>query len=129
MSDFQSALYVSLDNIWFSEHKLVDLVDSFVKRGGKYLFLDEVHKYPDWSVELKNIYDDYPEWKLVFTGSSLLEILNARADLSRRAVVYTLQGLSYLHYLNEAHLISSIYKDAHGISFWQKPDMIYWLIV
>ena len=61
MSDFQSALYVSLDNIWFSEHKLVDLVDSFVKRGGRYLFLDEVHKYPDWSVELKNIFDAYPE--------------------------------------------------------------------
>ncbi len=100
MSDIQSALYVSLDNIWFSDHKLVDLVDSFVKKGGKYLFLDEVHKYPNWSVELKNIYDDYPELKLVFTGSSLLEILNARADLSRRAVVYSMQGLSFREYLN-----------------------------
>lgn len=96
----QAALYVSLDNIWFSENKLIDLVDSFVKKGGKYLFVDEVHKYPDWSVELKNIYDDYPELKVVFTGSSLLEILNARADLSRRAVVYTMQGLSLREYLN-----------------------------
>ncbi len=95
-----SSLYVSLDNIWFSEHKLVDLVDTFVKKGGKYLFLDEVHKYPQWSIELKNIYDDYPELKVVFTGSSLLEILNARADLSRRAVIYTMQGLSYREYLN-----------------------------
>ncbi len=99
-SEIQSTLYVSLDNIWFSEHKLIDLVDGFVKRGGKYLFLDEVHKYPQWSIEIKNIFDDYPELKVVFTGSSLLEILNARADLSRRAVVYTMQGLSYREYLN-----------------------------
>lgn len=95
-----SALYVSLDNIWFSEHKLIFLVDEFVKKGGNYLLLDEVHKYPNWSQELKNIYDDYPELKIVFTGSSLLEILNARADLSRRAVMYTMQGLSYREYLN-----------------------------
>ncbi|MEI6753756.1 MAG: AAA family ATPase [Paludibacter sp.] len=95
-----TSLYVSLDNIWFSDHKLLDLVDTFAKKGGNYLFLDEVHKYPQWSVELKNIYDDYPEIKVVFTGSSLLEILNARADLSRRAVVYTMQGLSFREYLN-----------------------------
>lgn len=92
-------LYVSLDNIWFAENKLSKLVNDFVKKGGKYLFLDEVHKYPNWSQELKNIYDDYPELKVVFTGSSLLEVLNARADLSRRAVVYMLQGLSYREYL------------------------------
>lgn len=101
----ESTLYVSLDNIWFAENKLSTLTEDFVKRGGKYLFLDEVHKYPNWSQELKNIYDDYPELKVVFTGSSLLEILNARADLSRRAVVYTLQGLSYREYL---HLKSGI---------------------
>lgn len=94
-----TTLYISLDNIWFGENKLSTLTDTFVKRGGKYLFLDEVHKYPNWSQELKNIYDDYPELKVVFTGSSLLEILNARADLSRRAVVYSLQGLSYREYL------------------------------
>ncbi len=95
----QSTLYVSLDNIWFAENKLSDLVDLFVKRGGRFLFLDEVHKYPNWSQEIKNIYDDYPELKVVFTGSSLLEILNARADLSRRSVIYTLQGLSFREYL------------------------------
>jgi predicted AAA+ superfamily ATPase len=95
-----SALYVSLDNIWFSEHRLVELIDDFVKKGGKYLFADEVHKYPDWSQELKNVYDDYPELRIAFTGSSLLEILNARADLSRRAVVYQMQGLSFREYLN-----------------------------
>jgi hypothetical protein len=99
----EDALYVSLDDIWFSENKLVDLVDEFVKYGGKFLFLDEVHKYIGWSQEIKNIYDDYPELQVVFTGSSLLEILNARADLSRRAITYQLQGLSFREYLNFLH--------------------------
>jgi len=93
-------LYVSLDNLWFAEHNLLNLVDFFVKRGGKFLFLDEVHKYPKWSQAIKNIYDDFPSLKVVFTGSSLLEILNARADLSRRAIVYNIQGLSYREFLN-----------------------------
>lgn len=95
-----ATLYVSLDSIWFTENTLSALADQFVKQGGNYLFLDEVHKYPNWSQELKNIYDDYPELKIVFTASSLLEILNSRADLSRRAVVYTMQGLSYREYIN-----------------------------
>lgn len=95
-----TVLYASLDNIWFTEHKLYDMADIFVKRGGKYLFLDEVHKYPRWSQELKNMYDDFPELHIVFTGSSLLEILNARADLSRRAIVYEMQGFSFREYLN-----------------------------
>lgn len=94
-----STLYVSLDSLWFSGNTLSDLADQFVKQGGKFLFLDEVHKYENWSQELKNIYDDYPELKIVFTASSLLEILNARADLSRRADIYTMQGLSYREYL------------------------------
>lgn len=98
-SELESSLYVSLDNIWFSNNSLSDLVDRFVKRGGKFLFLDEVHKYANWSQELKNIYDDFPYLKVVFTGSSLLEILNARADLSRRAIVYHMQGLSFREYL------------------------------
>lgn len=95
-----SALYVSLDNIWFAENSLTDLTDRFVKQGGRYLYLDEVHKYPGWSRELKNIYDDHPQLHIVFTGSSLLEILDARADLSRRAVVWSMQGLSFREYLN-----------------------------
>lgn len=102
LADIRQALYVSLDDLWFAEHRLVDLADSFVKEGGRYLFLDEVHKYPDWSQEIKNIYDDYPELYIVFTGSSLLEILHARADLSRRAVIYELQGLSFREYLHFA---------------------------
>ena len=98
--ELDNTLYVTLDSIWFSNNTLVNLADDFVKRGGKYLFLDEVHKYSNWSQELKNIYDDYPMLKVVFTGSSLLEILNARADLSRRAIIYTMQGLSFREYLS-----------------------------
>ena len=100
LQDNTEALYVNLDDIWFSRSKLVDLADGFTKRGGRYLFLDEVHKYPDWSREIKNIYDDYPDLKIVFTGSSMLEILNAKADLSRRAIVYHMQGLSFREFLN-----------------------------
>lgn len=97
--DLGKVVYVSLDNLYFADNSLIDFVDSFVKRGGEYLFLDEVHKYPDWSRVIKNIYDDYPELHVAFTGSSLLEILNARSDLSRRALVYNLQGLSFREYL------------------------------
>ena len=99
------ALYVSLDNIYFSDNRLSDLVEDFVNQGGVHLFADEVHKYPDWSVELKNIYDNYPNLKVAFTGSSLLEILNSRADLSRRALVFELQGLSFREYLSFRHQI------------------------
>lgn len=119
----EKALYVSLDNIWFSKNTLSELADKFVKQGGTHLFLDEVHKYPEWSVELKNIYDDYPELSIVFTGSSMFEILNARADLSRRAIVYTLQGLSFREYLNltnqtnfEAYTLHDILENHPEIS-------------
>ena len=93
------ALYASLDNIWFFRHSLLELADEFHKMGGKTLFLDEVHKYPTWSVEIKNIYDSYPDMKVVFTGSSLLEIHKGEADLSRRAVIYHLHGLSFREFL------------------------------
>lgn len=93
------ALYVSLDNIWFTTHTLVELADEFNKLGGRALFLDEVHKYPTWSREIKNIYDNYPEMKVVFTGSSMLEIHKGEADLSRRAIVYHLHGLSFREFL------------------------------
>ena len=92
-------LYVSLDDIYFSENKLVALADAFAKIGGKFLFLDEVHKYPDWAREIKNIYDDYPELKIVFTGSSILEIDKSESDLSRRSVVYELPVLSLREYI------------------------------
>ncbi len=91
-------LYVSLDNVALANLSLVGLADTFVKQGGKFLILDEVHRYKNWAVELKNCYDLYPELNIAFSGSSLLEILNARADLSRRAIVYHMQGLSFREY-------------------------------
>ena len=95
-----TVLYVSADNIWFGSHTLYDLANDFYMHGGKYLYIDEVHKYPNWSQELKNIYDDIPGLHVVFTGSSLLQILNASADLSRRAIIYEMQGFSFREYLN-----------------------------
>jgi len=95
----ESALYVSLDDIYFSANTLVDLAGSFYKAGGTILFLDEVHKYPSWSQEIKNIYDGYPLLKIVFTSSSVLQINKGYADLSRRVVAYNLHGLSFREFL------------------------------
>ena len=101
--DSKKALYVSADDIYFSKNKLVDLADDLYKNAGEYLFIDEIHKYTDWSRELKNIYDSFPGLKVVFTGSSILDILKGSADLSRRAIIYKLQGLSFREYLNFFH--------------------------
>ena len=92
-------LYVSLDDVYFSANRLIDCAEEFARYGGKYLFLDEVHRYPNWSQELKNLYDDYPELHIVFTGSSVLDIIKSKADLSRRAMVYQMKGLSFREYL------------------------------
>lgn len=110
------ALYVSLDNIYFAENKLIFFVDDFVSKGGEHLFIDEVHKYNNWSIELKNIYDNHPNLKLTFTGSSLLEILNSRADLSRRALIYNMQGLSFREFL--------IYKHNFSFDTYSVDDII-----
>ncbi|MCP4552997.1 MAG: ATP-binding protein [Bacteroidetes bacterium] len=99
----KSALYVSADDIYFGENRLFDLADDFYKNAGEYLFVDEIHKYADWSRELKNIYDSFPTLKIVFTGSSVLDILKGSADLSRRAIIYKLQGLSFREYLKLYH--------------------------
>ncbi len=95
-------LYVSLDDIYFSNNTLVELADQFVKNGGKFLILDEVHRYATWSVELKNIYDDHPSLRVAFTGSSALHLHRAKADLSRRAVMYYMPGLSFREFLHLA---------------------------
>ncbi len=89
--------------MYFGENRLIDLADDFYKNAGEYLFIDEIHKYTDWSRELKNIYDSFPTLKVVFTGSSVLDILKGSADLSRRAIIYKLQGLSFREYLKFFH--------------------------
>lgn len=99
-NNLNKVLYVNLDNVYFSNNTLVELAEKFASRGGTHLFIDEVHKYENWSKEIKNLYDDFPELHIAFTGSSLLEILNGRADLSRRTLVYELTGLSFREYLS-----------------------------
>lgn len=93
------ALYASLDNAWFANHTIFELADEFYVNGGTHLFLDEIHHYPNWAIEIKNIYDSFPQLKIVFTGSSLLQIYKSTADLSRRVVYETLEGLSFREYL------------------------------
>ena len=103
--DLQQTLYVSADHLFFSEHSLVELADRFVKMGGKHLFIDEIHKYAGWSRELKQIYDSYDELQLVVSGSSILDIYQGMADLSRRFPMYSMQGLSFREYLALFHEI------------------------
>ncbi len=98
-------LYVSADHTYFSNHSLAALADDFVVEGGTHLVIDEIHKYKGWSRELKQIYDIYPKLRVTFSGSSVLDILKGEADLSRRAVVMTMQGLSFREYLEFDHHI------------------------
>ncbi|HWK56656.1 MAG TPA: AAA family ATPase [Parapedobacter sp.] len=95
----EEMLYVSLDDLYFATHSLVETAESFRKSGGRYLFIDEVHKYEGWARELKNLYDFYKDLQLVFTGSSIVEMLSLEVDLSRRAHVYHLPGLSFREFL------------------------------
>lgn len=95
----RKALYVSLSDIDFPYTSLYELADNFVKQGGAHLFLDEIHKFPRWSEELKTIYDSFPELKVCFTGSSILDIFKGKADLSRRSLIFTMQGLSFRQFL------------------------------
>ncbi len=104
--DPKDTLYISADNIYFSEHRLVDLADTFVKMGGKHLFIDEIHKYDGWSRELKQIIDNFGELQIVISGSSILDIYNGMADLSRRVPIYQMQGLSFREYLRLFHNIT-----------------------
>ena len=103
--DTNETLYVQADDIYFANHTLVELADEFSKNRGKYLFIDEIHKYAGWSQALKSIYDYFPQMKVVFTGSSILDILKGSADLSRRALMFKMQGLSFREYLFLFHHI------------------------
>lgn len=104
--DKRNTLYVTAEDFYFAKNRLSDLASDFVKWGGKYLFIDEIHKYPDWANELKIIYDYHQDLKVVFTGSSVLDIKKGSSDLSRRAVLYHMQGLSFREYLFLFHKIT-----------------------
>lgn len=97
--DRQDWLYVSADHTYFSSSTLTALADEFVKEGGRYLVIDEIHKYHGWSRELKQIYDSHAGLNVIFTGSSILDIKKGSADLSRRVLIFEMQGLSFREYL------------------------------
>ena len=116
------ALYCLMDSMFFTNHTLLEIADRFHLMGGKHLFLDEVHKYPTWSKELKEIIDLWPDMKITFTGSSLLQILNADADLSRRVLSYDMAGLSFREYLRfyknielPVHTLDEVLEDADAV--------------
>ena len=118
-----NALYISLDDVFFAENKLIYFAEDFAKYGGTHLLIDEVHKYQNWSQELKNIYDNLPELKVVFTSSSALEIHKGSHDLSRRAIMYNLPGLSFREFLKLKYkielptfTIEQILNDSDNIS-------------
>lgn len=128
----KNALYVSADDMYFGENRLIDLADEFYKHAGEYLFIDEIHKYKNWSRELKNIYDSFPGLKVVFIGSSVLDILKGSADLSRRAIIYTMQGLSFREYLVffhnydiEVHSLQQIIKNEVKLDNIQHPIPLF----
>ena len=98
--DTNKALFVNADDFYFSENKLFHLAEEFLKFGGKHLFIDEIHKYKDWSREIKMMYDYLPDLQVVFTGSSILDIYKGQADLSRRVLSYYMHGLSFREFLN-----------------------------
>lgn len=100
------AIYLTLDDIYFTNNTLVDTIEHFRQKGGKYIFLDEVHKYPNWAREIKNIYDYFKDLTIVFTGSSIIDLLKQDVDLSRRAVMYELPGLSYREFLHFSGIAS-----------------------
>lgn len=104
-----TALYISMDDIYFSTHTLIEFAETFRMQGGKTLFIDEVHKYPSWAREIKNLYDTYSDLQMIFTGSSVIDIHLQEADLSRRAVFYELTGLSFREFLYFKGIYSSVH--------------------
>ena len=106
-------LYVSADHTYLSAHTLTELADRFVMEGGRHLVIDEIHKYAGWSRELKQIYDIHSDLQVIFTGSSILDISRGAADLSRRALMFEMQGLSFREYLG---LFKSIHLPAASLA-------------
>ena len=98
-NELDKVLYVSLDNIWFADNSIYDLVDYHYTHGGTHIFIDEIHYEPQWQTMLKNLSDNYPARYIVYTGSSMLEIDAHEGDLSRRQAMYELRGMSFREYL------------------------------
>lgn len=119
----KETLYISLDHIYFYENKLYELAKKFEQFGGSHLLLDEVHKYPNWSREIKLIYDNFPKLSIIFTSSSMIEIYKSESDLSRRAVSYNLKELSFREFIEfeteqkfSAHSLSELLQNHNPIA-------------
>lgn len=119
----ETALYITADHTWFYNHTLLETANDWYKHGGKILIIDEVHKYKNWSVEIKNIYDGLPDMQIIFSASSALDIYRGEADLSRRVVSYMLAGLSFREYLQfstnlnfDTITINDIYTNHRNLS-------------
>ncbi len=97
--NLEKSIYLSLDDYFFETNRLVEVIETLHTKGYRSFYIDEIHRYEYWSKDLKNIYDDYPDSRFIVTGSSILEISKGQEDLSRRAVVYTLVGLSFREFL------------------------------
>lgn len=97
--DVDTTLFVYADDLWFSTHSLVTLAEIFYTNGGRVLYIDEIHKYKNWSQEIKNIYDQYPDLKVRYTGSSILDLQKGSHDLSRRVLEFQMHGLSFREYV------------------------------
>ena len=113
----EKAAYFSLDDLYFTNHSLKETVSQFYKNGGIILVLDEVHKYKNWSQEIKNCYDFYPDLKVIFTGSSIIDIAKQEGDLSRRALLYELVGLSFREYLTMLKIIDLLVLNLDDLLF------------
>lgn len=109
------SLYVSADHSYFTTNTLIETTNQFVREGGEWLYIDEVHKYEGWSQELKQIYDSHPGLHVFFTGSSILDIIDGEADLSRRAILFDMQGLSFREYLEMFHGIKTPIRSLEDI--------------
>lgn len=109
------SLYVSADHSYFTTNTLIETANQFVREGGEWLYIDEVHKYEGWSQELKQIYDSHPGLHVFFTGSSILDIIDGEADLSRRAILFDMQGLSFREYLEMFHGIMTPIRSLEDI--------------
>lgn len=100
IEDKRQCIYLSLDNIFFTQTKVLDFVNELYEIDGiRYFFLDEVHKYPNWNQELKNIYDSYPDVTVGFSGSSSMDLIRGTYDLSRRGTLFRIGGMSFREYL------------------------------
>lgn len=98
-NDLDKVLYISLDNLYFASHDILDVVETHYNNGGTYIFIDEIHYYEKWQTLLKNISDDFPGLNIVYTGSSMLQIQAGEGDLSRRQAMYEMRGLSFREFL------------------------------